>query len=156
MILQNGNLLDDGKQYRHRYILNIPTFQYHVHFMLAYVQATSAVGSSAVLYLPTPHPPPPSTSFLCWFRLLYIILPDSLIFKFSFVPYSCVFVLESYLSCWSMCFNNNRDYESWRHSLYMSGTNNVFSKKSNSMMLTKKTRNFLCKMNQGIKMNNWV
>ena len=103
-----------------------------------------------------PHPPPPSTSFLCWFRLLYIILPDSLFFKFSFVLYSCVFVLESYLSCWSMCFNNNRDYESWRHSLYMSGTNNVFSKKSNSMMLTKKTRNFLCKMNQGIKMNNWV
>ena len=65
--------------------------------------------------------------------------------------------------CWNlicpvgvMCFNNNRDYESWRRSLYMSGTNNVFSKKSNSMMLTKKTRNFLCKMNQGIKMNNWV
>ena len=106
---------------------------------------------------PTPlHPLPLHRKFLCWFQLLYIILPDSLFFKFSFVLYSCVFVLESYLSCWSMCFNNNRDYESWRRSLYMSGTNNVFSKKSNSMMLTKKTRNFLCKMNQGIKMNNWV
>lgn len=136
MILQNGNLLDDGKQYRHRYILNIPTFQYHVHFMLAYVQATSAVGSSAVLYLPTPHPPLPL--FCVGFGYYTLFYLTAYFFNFHLSYIHVFFVLESYLSCWSMCFNNNRDYESWRGSLYMSGTNNVFSKKSNSMMLTKK------------------
>lgn len=104
---------------------------------------------------PTPLHPLPLFCVGFGYYTLFYLTAYFLNFHLSYII-SCVFVLESYLSCWSMCFNNNRDYESWRHSLYMSGTNNVFSKKSNSMMLTKKTHNFLCKMNQGIKMNNWV
>ena len=116
--------------------------------MLACVKPTSAVGSSAVLYVPTPHPLPPLHPlplFCVGFGYVYFTWQP--IFLFLFVLYLCVFVLESYLSCWSMCFSNNREYESWGCPVYMSGTNNVFSKKSNFMILIKKkTCNFLCKM----------
>jgi len=47
VILQNGNLLGDEKQYRDWYVH--PTFQCCAHFMLALCTATSEVGSSAVV-----------------------------------------------------------------------------------------------------------
>ena len=125
--------------------------------MLAYVKATSAVGSSSVLNLPNPHPPPPyPLPFFC-VGFGYLIFTWQPIFFFLFVLHLCVFVLESYLFCWSMCFSNNREYESWECSVYMGGTNNVFSKKSNSMIinLKKKTCNFFCKM-KWIRVSKWT
>ena len=64
--------------------------------MLACVKPTSAVGSSAVLYVPTPHPLPPFTLYL--FSVLVLvtyILPDSLFFNF-YLPYIYVFL------CWNL------------------------------------------------------
>lgn len=65
--------------------------------MLACVKPTSAVGSSAVLYVPTPHPlPPPFTLYL--FSVLVLvtyILPDSLFFYFN-LSYIYVFL------CWNL------------------------------------------------------
>ena len=76
MILQNGNLLDDGKQYRHRYILNIPTFQYHVHFMLASMYKLPqqlAVAQFFTSLPPTPlHPLPLFCVGFGYYTLFYL------------------------------------------------------------------------------------
>ena len=72
--------------------------------MLACVKPTSAlVGSSAVLYVPTPHPLPPFTLYL--FSVLVLvtyILPDSLFFYFICPIFMCfcvgiLFVLLEYV-----------------------------------------------------------